>query len=529
MRLCSKLPAFVWGLAGVFGSALALGQGTGRVVLVLPFENRSGNPSLNWIGESVPDTLDQRLNSAGFLTLSRDDRAFAYDHLGLPAGFRPSRATTIRIAQQLDANVVVVGSFSVSSDHITVQAQVLSVEDLRLSAPVSESAELGKLFDAENAVAWKVARVMDPQFPVAESTFLGAPGAVPLPAFEDYIRGVNAPVPAERLQRLQQAVKFVPDYGAALLALGKEQYAQRDFAAAAATLGKVPPASPLALEAGFFLGLARFNSTNYAGAEAAWTAVAAKLPLPEVVNNEGVAQARQGKDAVALLGRASAADPSEEDYHYNLAIAFFRRGGTADAQREVEAALKLRPGDNEALALDRALRAAAPGTKLEASQSTGFSPVERIRRTFSETSYRQAAFQLRQLQTARLAALPPAQRAQEYTAMGQSALDQGFLPDAEADFLAALQADGHNAAAHAGLATVREQSGRAAEARTEAQASLRLQPNAAALLVLTRLDLADNSLALAASDVSQALQLEPGNATAKGLRQTIEGRGQTVR
>src|ERR1700761_1440102 len=86
----------------------------GRVVLVLPFENHSGNATLNWIGESFPDTLDKRLNSAGFLTISRADRVFALDHLGLPTDFKPSRATAIRIAQQLDASYVVVGSYNIN-------------------------------------------------------------------------------------------------------------------------------------------------------------------------------------------------------------------------------------------------------------------------------------------------------------------------------------------------------------------------------------------------------------------------------
>src|ERR1700728_4134865 len=64
----------------------------GRVVLVLPFDNHSGNASLNWIGDSFSDTLNKRLTSAGFLTISHDDRQFAYDHLGLAADFRPDRA-----------------------------------------------------------------------------------------------------------------------------------------------------------------------------------------------------------------------------------------------------------------------------------------------------------------------------------------------------------------------------------------------------------------------------------------------------
>ena len=533
MRLFAKLSAASALFAGFLLSAHAQstqdpGPG-GRVVLVLPFENRSGNPSLNWIGDSFPDTLDRRLDSADFLTISRDDRAFAYDHLGLPEGFRPSRATSIRIAQQLDANYVIIGSFTVVSNHINVQAQVLSVDQLRLAPPVADGADLPKLFDAENAIAWKVARVIDPRFPVAESTFLAAPGAVPLPAFEDYIRGANASAPAERLQRLKEAVQFSPGYPAALLALGKEQYAARDFDAASATLREVPASSPLALEANFYLGLSRFNSADYAGAETAFAFVAKHLPLPEVVNNEAVAQSRQGKDAVASFQRASTADPSDEDYHYNLAVALFRRGDTAGALREVTSALKLKPNDNEALQLRTQLQAAAPGTRPSPDTTSGFSPLERIRRTYSETSYRQAAFQLEQIRTARLATLSPGKRAAEYSALGEDELAQGLLPEAETRFQSALNADPSNAEAHAGMAEVREGSGDATGAHDEALASLRLHPNAPALLVLARLDLAKSALGVAAAEVSQALSLDPTNGTAQNLKQTLQSRGQAVR
>ena len=111
------------------------------------------------------------------------------------------------------------------------------MDSLRLSGVIEDSAELIRLFDVENAIAWKVAGAMDPHFSVSEQTFLAAPGAVPLPAFEDYIRGINS-TGDERLKRLKNAVSQVPNYPAALLELGKEQYAQRDFDGAAATLGE---------------------------------------------------------------------------------------------------------------------------------------------------------------------------------------------------------------------------------------------------------------------------------------------------
>ncbi len=529
MRFLLKLAITLLTLTAGLSNSVAHSQNApngGRVVLVLPFENRSGNSSLSWIGDSFPDTLDKRLDSAGFLTISHDDRDYAFDHLGLPVQFRPSRATTIRIAQQLDANFVVIGSFTTNADKIAIQARVLSVDGFHLSAPLEDGAELSRLFDAENAVAWKVAREMNPQLSIAEGTFLAAAGSVPLSAFEDYIRGTNAPTADERLTKLKAAVAITPAYAAALLALGKDQFAAHDYDAAAATLMKVPSGDRLALEANFYLGLASFNSAKYAGAETAFSFVGTQLPLPEVINNQAVALSRQGKDAVALFQRASAADPSNEDYHYNLAIALFRRGDTAQALQEADAALKLKPSDNEAGALRARISVVPLGTRLSDSATGGFSPVERINRNYSETSFRQAAFQLAQVRAMRMASLPPAQQALEYTQLGNEYLAQGLLPEAEEQFEAALGADRNSADAHAGLARVREGSGNRTDARSEAQTSLKLKQNVNALLVLARLDLASNDLAASVDDVTEALQLEPSNSAAIGMRENLRQRGQ---
>ncbi len=321
---------------------------TGHVVLVLPFDNKSGQADLGWIGESFPDTLDERLSSSGFLTISRDDRQYALDHLGLPTDFRPTRATTIRIAQTLDANYVIIGSYNVVKGRIFVQAQVLEVNNLRMSSPIEDSSELNRLFDVQNAVAWKIARDIDPHFNVALQTFLSAPGQVPLTAFESYIRGISASTPQERIKRLQLAVQASPNYPAALLALGKTQYTERDYDHAAATLSRVPVNDRRALEANFYVGLSRFNSGRYADAEKAFAFVATRLPLPEVINNEAVAASRQDHNATALFERAVAADPNDADYHYNLAISLMRNGNYARAQTEVNEALRLRPRDTEA-------------------------------------------------------------------------------------------------------------------------------------------------------------------------------------
>lgn len=512
----------------------------GRVVLVLPFDNRSGQSNLAWVGDSFPDTLNQRLTSAGFLTITRDDRQYALDHLGLPIDFRPSRATTIRIAQNLDADFVIVGSYTVSSGRISVQAQVLEVNKLRLSAPLTDSSELPRLFDVENAIAWKVAKQIDPHFNVAQQTFLAASGGVQLSAFENYIRGTDATTPQERMKRLQMAVQTAPNYTAALLALGKAQYADRQYDQAAATLAKILPTDRPALEANFYLGLARFNAAKYAQAESAFAFVASRLPLPEVVNNQGVASSRQGHDATPLFQRASAADPKDPDYHYNVAVSLLRRGDFAGAQPEIDLALKLRPTDTEAAELKTRIAAGRstaaspkpgttnPGPGGSDQAAKGFDPLERIRRTYSEASFRQAAFQLDQMRAIRMATLPPAEQAVQYAQLGHDYLAQGLIPEAEREFQAAISADSASAAAHAGLAQVRERSGSLGDARHEAEASLKIHPNVDAYLVLARLDLQANRLPESASDVSNALQLEPGNTAAQGMRQALQAHGQSL-
>jgi len=512
--------------------------GGGRLVLVLPFENRSGDPSLDWIGESFPTTINQRLNSADFLTITRDDRMFALDHLGLPLDFKPSRATTIRIAQTLDADYVIVGSFTTSGTapdlHIEAQTQVLNMSALRLSAPIPDSAPLGRLLDLENGMAWNLARQMDPAYNVSLTTFLAASAGLQLNAFEDYVRGLVDRTPADAMQHLTKAVQLQPNYAAAILALGKMQYANEQYEQAAVTLANLPEGDSLALEAGFYRGLALFNSGKYAGAEQAFAFVAASLPLPEVINNEAVAASRQNKDAGALFQRASSADPQDADYHFNLAVTLYRRKDYSGAQREVEQAIDLQPSDTEAVALRDHIAVAAkapPSAQTQAqidAAGDAFDPLERIRRTYSEASFRQASFQLDQMRAMRMAALPPAERSAQLTQLGNDYLTQGLVPEAEHQFRSALAADEHNADAHAGLARLEKQSGYVDDARKEATLSLQLSPNVAANLVLAQIELDANNPAVAAEYVSHALKIAPNDTAALGMERALEARGQKL-
>ena len=501
----------------------------GRLLLVLPFDNRTDQPNLDWISEAVPEVLNRRLASAGFMPISRDDRLYALDHLGLPPAFQPSRASAIRLAQTLDADYVIVGSFATTGSRVQAKAMILKMDTLHMSAPIQEEADMTHLLDVLNSLAWAVAKQIDPQFSVARNTFVTAGAGLRVDAFENYIRGLVESDPAEQIRHLKESVRLDPSFSPALLALGKAYFANQQFDLSATTLGRLPRNDPNAREADFDRGLAYFYIGSYIKAEDAFAFVSKQQPLPEVVNNQGVAASRRGLDATSFFQQAVAADPNDPDYQFNLAIALSRKKDNAGALRAIGQTLRLRPQDTEAQAFQATLRAAPVSTKVNAvfdpTAGTDNAPLERIKRTFNEASFRQAAFEIAQMEEAHLATLPPQKRAAALTEAGMRFFTQGLILEAEREFQAALQAESDNADAHAGLALVRERDGDTKEARLQAEASLKTQPNVTAYLVLARLDLQANQKPAAADDVSGALKLEPQNAAARTLKQQIENKG----
>jgi len=517
--------------AGQSGDQAAGGQSTadhGRILLVLPFDNGTGQPSLEWVREAAAELLSSRFRSAGFDPMSREDRLYALDHLGLPEGFHPSRASSIKLAQTLDADSIVVGSFSLDGKDIVAEAQLVDVPDLRMTPAVTSRGDLNQMIAVFDSLAWKLARQLDPSLNVAEATFVAAGKDMRLDSFEQYIRGISEPDQAERLRHLDQAVKLSPDYSPAWMALAREEYNSQQFDQAAAAFAKVDRNGPDGLEAGFYGGLSLLFSGDYPQAEQAFAEVARTLPLAEVVNNEGVAISREGRDGTALFVQAAADDPDDADYHFNLAVSLKRHGKTEAAGNELAECLKLRPNDSEAQSVEAAWKQPAAAQSAAGSDAqANADPLERMARTFDAAAFRQAAAMMDQMDSARLAAFTPHERAEKLSAQGKGYLDRGLLLEAERLYQAAVAADSKAPEAHAGLAEVRERTGDDVAARQEAERALKLGPSADAYLVLGRLDLAANRLDKANSEAGQALKLDPSNAEAQELlRQILDRTGQ---
>ena len=511
---------------------LAQAPGT-QTLLVMPFDNHSMAPGLEWISEAFPEILSQRMASQHIYTISRDDRLFAFDHAGIPGAAHPSRATTYSVAEQMDADYVVFGDYDFDGQTFTAKAQLLDMKKLHLAPMVQSSGPLTSLIDVETDLAWQLLNQLPVPPAMTRQQFLSSSKAIRLDAFENYIRGVLATNRQQKLRYFREAIRLNPNYTLAMLQLGRLYYDGHEYESAALWLAKIPKDDPVAGEANFLVGMAEFYRGNYDKAYAAFSFLANRLPLTEVYNNLGVVDARRGRRALATenFTKVVTADPSDPDYRFNLAVALYKNGDNAGAAQQLREELQRRPNDGEAKSLLENINRGvyAPTAPSSGVQVLGVPPganqvripLERIKRNYDEASYRQLEVEIHNLTEERLAKSDRKTHSAYHSDRGKDLLARGAVVDAEAEFREAISLDYNNAAAHAGMARAMEQTGDAFTARSEAQTSVRLQPNADAYLVLARLDLKQNQVDAASEAVKNALKLEPSNSAAQALQRDL--------
>jgi Tfp pilus assembly protein PilF/TolB-like protein len=502
-------------------AATSAGQALGtQTVLLLPFENSTHQPGLEWISEAFPEILGQRLNTQSLYLISRDDRQYAFDRMGIPVNLHASRATLYRIAAQLDADYILLGSYAFDGQTFTARAQVLDMKALRLSPDQVESGPLNNLIGIQTALAWDVLRQMRPQFSEPRENFLKRSPAVRLDAFENFIRGVAASGAPDKIRYLKAAIAINPQYPQAILLLAKTYFTGRDYEQAALWFAKLPSDDASYGEANFLLGLCEFHLGQFEKASAAFKSTAERVPLTEVLNNIGVAENRRGRhDAADYFQKAVQADPSDADYHLNLAVALYRKGDLAGAQRQLRETLSRRPNDAEARQFQESLTASLTSAIHSGSVSV---PLTRIKRNYDESSYRQLAVELQNAIDESVGKAKPSDRAALHIERGREFLADGATGEAENQFREALTHEPGNSGALSGLAHALLLENKLPQARREALAALRLQPNAEAYLVLARADLRENDGASARQNLQKALTLDPNSEDAKTVQQEIQ-------
>src|SRR5690349_15349737 len=350
-----------------------------RIYVVLPFENAGSPAKLDWLSEGLEELTIERLTAAGEQVYSHAGRAAELERYGLPTGSAFSRATMLRVAEDLDADYVIYGKYVVKGPTLTLEMRILSMNPLSLRPPVQESGTVDSLMDLHTRLLWRTLSSRDGRYTLSLADFTKRQRPLRLDAFEQYARGLQATDPDAKLRQLHEAVRLEPDWPDANFALGEAYFAKKDYNAALAWFFKVPKTYDRYAEALFFGGVCRLQLNQPDRAEeefhtlqeALKTSSAGGAEPPEVLNNLAIAQARQGKVAAAQvsLRRAAEMAPGEDDYSFNLGLLALQGDDAAAAADYFREAAEREPDS----AQDRALLILS----LDKAEKTGEADQER--------------------------------------------------------------------------------------------------------------------------------------------------------
>ncbi len=164
------------------------------IYLVFPFENAGASPHLDWLGEGLEELTIQRLSAAGQQVYSHAGRTAELDRSGLPPIAKLSRASMLRIAQNMDADYVIFGRFTSDGQTLMVESQILRVSPPRLLPAIRETGPLDSLMDLHVRLLWRLLSANDHAYPRSLEDFSKAQR----PSAAGCVRTLRARIAGER-------------------------------------------------------------------------------------------------------------------------------------------------------------------------------------------------------------------------------------------------------------------------------------------------------------------------------------------
>jgi len=333
--------------------------------VVLPFFNVSKDKNLDWIGESLSETVTEALAAEGLVVLDRDNRVEVYRRLSIRPYAVLTKASVIKIGESLDAEHIIYGQFEFrpsqepapkSKGSLQITGRFLNLKGLTQGSELREAGALEDLAPLQNHLAWQTLRFIKPQ---------------------------TAPSEAEFRQR-RPAMRLDPRYSQACFHLGRLHWRKKEYKLAADWFQKVPASDVHYREATFFLGLSKYYAGDFAGAQEAFQIVARIVPLNEVYNNLGAAESRRNlPDALENFKKALDGDSSDTGYLFNMGYALWKRGDFAAAAERFRTVVDRDPSDaNASMMLARCLQKSGPR-----ANDTRTEGLERLKTNYEESQY----------------------------------------------------------------------------------------------------------------------------------------------
>jgi tetratricopeptide (TPR) repeat protein len=378
---------------------------TSQTIAVLSFANQSevgmsgADPAtLDWIGESIAGTLREAAGARGLPTLEGSELETAFGRLKLKERTFLTDASILKIGESVDAEQIVAGTFEYtppasgtnprpSSGSLRIAARVYDRRRMRQSSEFTENGALVDLPTLEAHLAWRALSIISPGAAGPEQDFHSLRPTIRLDAEENYTRGLLATSPVTKERYFLQAARLDPRFSHPAYQLGQLHYTRKEYKQAAEWLEKVGSGDVHYREANFLLGLARYRSGDFSGAQKAYQMIAATVPLSSVLNNLAAAESRRNlPQALDDFRKALEGDPGDSDYLFNVGYSLWRKGEFAGAADKFRSVLeRVRDDEMATLLLGRCLRRQG----FNPLADTQLAGVERLKSNYEERAWRQ--------------------------------------------------------------------------------------------------------------------------------------------
>ena len=375
-------------------------------IAVLPLFNLDQNKSsnLDWIGESVAETIREALSSGGLLVLPREDREEVYHRLSLRTAVVLTKASVLKIGEELDAGQIVFGELHVDGAdspatnlkaNLHIAMHVIDLKKLHEGPGFTEDGPLENLSQMETHLAWLILRRLAPESAPSEEAFMHDRAPVRVEAMENYVRGLMASNSEQKTRFFTQAAKLDEHFSQPNFQLGRLAFARKDYKAAGQWLAKVTKGDSHFLEAAFLRGICKYHENDFDAAADQFRMVANEIPLNEVYNNLGAALSRKN-DAAATddFNKALEGDQADPDYWFNVGYSLWKQGKFELAAANFRAVLDRSPNDQDATTmLGYCLKMEGPRAGDPRSEGR-----ERLKTTFEDSAFRQLQAELKSSQ-----------------------------------------------------------------------------------------------------------------------------------
>jgi len=386
------------------GSFAQTPSNTSDVVLILPFENSSGKPEFNWVGESFADSLSDLLKVPTLNVVSNEQRKVIQQRLRIPLTTLPSLATSLKLARDSNATLLIAGRYNIvpagtdTAATISVTSKIIRVNEGRFMSEVIDGRQvtrditlndaLGNLQTMQGQIAYQILYQRDKTLPFSQNQLIESANKVPARAFEAYIKGLLTPTGStdSRENYFKNALRLFteasPDgtYSEAALELGHLYLGQRKFSESVNSFERVIAASQKCrekakadnkpaqcgdegfAEASFYIGVIFWQQGNYESALATLRPLTEDLKLTTVYNALGAIAVQASRaekknqakaaalltEGIELLKRASDSAPEDANVRFNYAVALFQMGNMTEAAAQLRSSIAANPRDGEA-------------------------------------------------------------------------------------------------------------------------------------------------------------------------------------